>query len=353
MNGTKTTRVLIVATSPESVGGQSIQARRLIDAFQGDDEIEMQFVPNDPPTPFRSVKYLRTIVASVRFWASLVWRVPSADIVHVFSSAMTGYLIATLPPLIVARLFGVPVLLNYHSGELREHIEEWPATALPSMRRTEKIVVPSRFLAEIFAEHGLRAESIANIVDAEKFRFRERSPLSPVFVSNRNLEAHYNVGDVLRAFKLIRESVPEARLIVAGDGTESESLREMEREMAIGNVEFLGRVEPDAMPQVLDSADVYLNTSVVDNMPLSFIEAFAAGLPVVSYATGGIPYIVSDGENGILVKQGDYADLAARAVALVNDPDLAIRIAANARRESEKYTFESVKDAWKKAYRER
>lgn len=351
MNGTNKIRVLIVAPSPESVGGQSIQAKRLIDAFEGDDEVEMSFVPNDPQTPFRSVKYLRTVFASLRFWASLVWRVPSADIVHVFSSAMTGYLIATLPPLVVARLFGVPVLLNYHSGELREHIEEWPATALPSMRRTEKIIVPSSFLVGIFAEHGLRAEAIANIVDAEKFVFRERAPLRPVFVSNRNLEAHYNVGDVLRAFKLIREDLPDARLIVAGDGSEAESLRRLERELEIGNVEFLGRVEPDAMPQVLDSADVYLNTSVVDNMPLSFIEAFAAGLPVVSYATGGIPHMVSDGVNGLLVGQGDYAGLASRAVALVSDPALAVKIAANARDESEKYSFESVRDAWKRAYR--
>ncbi len=350
MDRDRKTRVLIVATSPEIIGGQSIQARRLLEAFDGDEAIELAFLPNDPATPFRRIKYLRTILASLRFWFSLVLKIPQFDVVHVFSSAMTGYVIATLPPLLIARIFGVSSVLNYHSGELREHIEHWPATALPSMRRFDRIVVPSRFLAEIFAENGLEAAVIPNFVDTERFAFREREMLRPMFLSNRNLEAHYNVGDCLRAFQLIQDRVPGASLIVAGSGSEEESLKSLALELDLRNVEFVGRIAPDEMPQIHLKADIYLNSSVVDNMPLSFIEAFSSGLPVVSYATGGIPYIVKDRETGMLAEQGNVEELAARAVELLEDRELARSIVANARAEVSKYSFESVRSDWVNFY---
>lgn len=344
-------KVLVIATSPAVIGGQSIQARRLIDAFADDGAVELRFVPNDPNTPFRGIKYLRTVFASVRFWLSLLISVPRSDVVHVFSSGMSGYAIATLPPFFIARLFGVPAILNYHSGELRDHIEQWPATALPSMRRFESVVVPSEFLVGIFAEHGVAAHSVFNFVDATRFRFKDRERFRPVFLSNRNLEPHYNVGDCLRAFGLIQARIPEARLVIAGAGSEEAELKSLAETIQLKNVDFIGHIQPDRMPELFEECDVYLNTSVVDNMPLSFIESFAAGVPVVSYATGGIPYIVADRESGMLVETGDFEALAARAVEIIEDPELGRRIASNARSEVEKYSFENVRAEWIRVYR--
>ena len=68
------------------------------------------------------------------------------------------------------------------------------------MRMFDRIVVPSRFLVDVFAKFDLQARAIFNFVETEKFKFRDRRPLKPVFLSNRNFEAHYQVGDILRAF---------------------------------------------------------------------------------------------------------------------------------------------------------
>ncbi len=340
------TRVLIVAPSPDKIGGQAIQARRLIEAFDGNPEIELSFLPNDPPTPFSGIKYLRTVAASIRFWFSLLIKVPTADVVHVFSAGMTGYVIATLPPLIVARIFGVPAVLNYHSGELREHIEQWPQTSLPTMRRFQRVVVPSEFLVKIFAGHGIKADAIFNFVDADRFAFRKRDPLRPVFLSNRNFEPHYNVADCLRAFRIIRERFPDARLIVAGYGSQEPELKGLADDLELGNVEFVGRVEPAEMPSLYDRADVFLNSSVVDNMPLSIIESFAAGLPVVTYATGGIPFIVENERNGLLVESLSPEGLAEAAIRLLEDPKLAAGIIKSARDDVAKYSFERVRRDW-------
>src|SRR5215213_6178324 len=121
----KKVKVLIVATSMRVIGGQSIQAKRLLDAFENDFGVEMKFLPNNPETAFQRIKYLRTVFASLKFWWSLLREVYKSDVVQVFSSATTGYIIATLPPLVVSKLYGRKAVLNYHSGELARHIENW------------------------------------------------------------------------------------------------------------------------------------------------------------------------------------------------------------------------------------
>ena len=173
----KKIKVLIVATSMRVIGGQSIQAKRLLDAFDGDAEIELGFLPNNPETLFQNIKYLRTIFASIKFWWSLLLNVYKSDVVQVFSSATTGYIIATLPPLVVSKLYRRKVVLNYHSGELENHIKNWKRSALPTMRRFDEIVVPSQFLVDVFARYGLSATAIYNFVDTEAFRAPETENL--------------------------------------------------------------------------------------------------------------------------------------------------------------------------------
>ena len=343
-------KVLIVATSMRVIGGQSIQAKRLLDAFEADVQIEMHFLPNNPETLFQRVKYLRTIFASLKFWWSLLLNVYRFDVVQVFSSATTGYIIATLPPLVVSKIYRRKVVLNYHSGELADHIRNWRRTALPTMRKFDEIVVPSQFLVDVFAEHGLRATAIYNFVDTDAFRFRERERFRPVFLSNRNFEAHYNVADVLRVFRIIQKRFADAALFVAGFGREEARLKKLAAELKLENVEFVGKITNEEMARLYDRTDIYLNSSLVDNMPLSIIEAFACGLPVVSYETGGIPYLVETGETGLLVAPEDFEALAAKAIFLLADQTAAKKIVAKARAEVVKYSWENVRERWLELY---
>lgn len=344
-------KVALVAPSMKEVGGQSIQAKRLLDAFSGSETVEFSFIPNNPETAFQTVKFLRTIFTSLKFWFLLFARIPQSDIVHVFSSGTTSYIISTVPPLFVSKLFGKKTVLNYHTGEAETHLKNWRLTAKPTMKMFDRIVVPSRFLVDVFAKFDLEATAIFNFVESEKFKFRARNPLEPVFLSNRNFEAHYQVADVLRAFQLIQQKIPEAKLVVAGYGSEESALKKLAAELNLANTEFIGRVEQNEMPKIYDKTDIYLNSSIVDNMPLSIIEAFSCGLPVVSTDAGGIPYIVEDGETGLLVKTNDYEALAKQAVRLLEDENLARKIIRNALEEIGKYNREKVREDWLKLYR--
>jgi len=347
-------KVLFIAPSIRTLGGQSVQGKHLLEAFENDREIEMEFVPIDPKLTrlavLQNIKYVRTVVTSLDYWRLLFEKVRKADFVLVSSAAMSGYTISTLPPLFVAKFYGKKVVLNYHSGEAEHHIETATRTALPSMRKFDEIIVPSQFLVDVFAKYNLKANVIFNFVETEKFAFRTRKPLRPVFLSNRNFEKHYSVGDVLRAFQIVEKKFPAAKLIVAGYGSEENDIKNLAKNLNLKNVEFVGRVEQSEMPKIYNRAEIYLNSSIVDNAPLSIIEAFACGLPVASTNAGGIPYLVENEKTGLLVEMKDYKSLAEAAIRLLENQDLAQTLIVNARSECEKYTWKKVEKKWRELY---
>jgi glycosyltransferase involved in cell wall biosynthesis len=297
----------------------------------------------------QSIKYVRTVVTSLLYVATLLARVRRYDVIHVFSASYLSFVIAPTPAILVSKLYRKKVVLNYHSGEAQDHLERWK-TAIQTIKLVDEIAVPSGYLVDVFARFGFKGRAIFNFVDTEVLCFRERNPLRPVFLSNRNLEPMYNVGCVLRAFRIIQQQYPRARLIVAGDGSQRGALESQAREFGLTGVEFTGRVSPDKMPELYNSADVFLNGSEIDNMPISLIESFASGLPVVTTNAGGIPYIVSNERTGMVVERGDYRTMANSALRLLQDNELALSIARNARAECEKYRWESVRREWLKLY---
>ena len=349
-------RVCVVAPSLDIVGGQAVVAQRLIARLSTDRDLEIAFLPHNPRLPgllraLQRIKYVRTVVTFAAYLLSLVRTLPRHDVIHVFSASYWSFLLAPAPAVLLGRLLGKRVLLNYRSGEAADHLARWRRLVVPIMRRASSIIVPSGYLVDVFSRFGLAAEPIYNFVDVESLPHRVREPLRPVFLSNRNFAPHYNVGCVLRAFRLIQEARPDARLIVAGDGEERAELHRLAGTLGLREVDFVGQVTPARMAELYDAADIYLNTPDIDNMPNSIIESFAAGLPVVTTSAGGIPYIVSHETTALMVGPGDHAALAAGALRLLADPTLARRLAANGREEvTRKYVWPAVHAAWRRAY---
>lgn len=345
-------RVLLVAPALPIVGGQSVQADRLMRRLSEVPGIEVELQPINPQflPKFQRIKYLRTLLTIPKYIMDLLVRVPSFDVIHIFSASYTSFVISPTPALAVSKLYRKPTILNYRSGEAEDHLRRW-RSAVPTIRRFDRIVVPSRYLVDVFSMFGISAEAIFNFVETERFRFRKREPLRPVFLTNRNFEAHYNVACALRSFKGIQAAIAEARLIVVGDGPERTSLHELAGSLGLKGIDFRGSVRPEQMPAVYDEADVYLNASSIDNMPNSIIEAFSAGLPVVSTNAGGIPYIVEHECTGLLSEIDDDEGLARNAIRLFDEPSLAGQLITEARNEVERYTWEKVSDQWIELYR--
>lgn len=347
-------RVLVVAPSLDILGGQAVQADRLMTRLHEEPSLEIGFLPINPRLPgflrkLQAIKYMRTLVTSIWYVASLLTRIPRYDVIHIFSASYFSFVLAPTPAILVARLYGKKVVLNYHSGEAADHLARW-RSAFPILRLAHEIAVPSEYLVRIFEKFGLKARAICNTIETEAFKFRERLPLRPVFLSNRNLESHYGVDCVLRAFAIIQETLPDARLTVAGDGSQRRGLEQLAGELNLRNVEFTGQVDHAKVCALYDTADIYLNGSEIDNQPLSLLEAFACGLPVITTNAGGIPDIVTHNRTGLMVQCGDYGAMAEEAICLLTHAEVSGFIIRQAREECRKYSWDAVRERWMELY---
>jgi glycosyltransferase involved in cell wall biosynthesis len=192
------------------------------------------------------------------------------------------------------------------------------------------VVVPSLYTQQIFRKFGVEAKVIFNVVNQEDFPFKRRHVFKPSFIVSRNLEKIYNIPCVLRAFKLIQTKFPAAELTILGSGSQEESLKSISKRLKLRNVEFTGIVEHRMIKKYYHNADFMLNASVIDNMPISILEAFSSGIPIVSTEAGGIAYMIKDGRNGMLSPLNDQNCLAEKAIYLVENQDVARRISENA-----------------------
>lgn len=347
--------VAIVAPSLDILGGQAVQADRLLRAWRDDPDIDARLVPVNPRGPglagrAQRIKYVRTAVTQALYWPSLVRRLRRADVVHVFSASYTSFLLAPWPALQVARALGKPVLLNYRSGEAPDHLSRSPL-ARRALRGVDLNVVPSSFLRDVFAGFAIDATIIPNVVDTERFAFRHRSPIRPRLLSTRNLEPMYHVACTLRAFRRVQDRHPEATLTLVGAGSEELALRRLASELRLTGVTFAGKVPQDQIARFYAEADVYVQTPEIDNMPSSILEAWASGLPVISTGAGGVPAMATNGRDALITPLGSHDAVAAAIERVLEDQALASRLIEAGRRNTEALTWTRLRECWLEAYR--
>jgi len=348
-------RIAFVAPSLRILGGQAVQADRLLTAWKDDPDVDAWLVPVNPlpPRPLRfalDIKYLRTVVNEATYVPLLLREIAKADVVHVFSASYASFLLAPLPAMLIAKALGKPVVLNYRSGEAPDHLQR-SAVARAAIARADKNIVPSRFLVDVFRGFGIDAEIIPNIVDPDRFVFRDRDPLRPRLVSTRNFDALYNMTATVRAFALVQKRWPDASLTLVGGGPQEQQLRALVDQLGLRQVTFAGRVRPDEIARYYADNDIYIQSPNIDNMPTSVIEAFASGLPVVSTEAGGVPAILAHRRHGLLAPLGDYEALAANVLSLLDQPEWARSLARAAYATCDTCTWPSVRERWLNAYR--
>jgi glycosyltransferase involved in cell wall biosynthesis len=127
-------------------------------------------------------------------------------------------------------------------------------------------------------------------------------------------------------------------------------LRQLADDLRLANVRFAGRVNPSTINEYYADHDIYMQSPDIDNMPLSMLEAFASGLPVVSTEAGGIPTMLEHGRHGLLAPLDDHRALAAHVMRLLDDPDFARLLARAAHLTCNDYAWPSVREKWLDVY---
>ena len=348
-------RILIIAPSLRITGGQSVQAARLLDELRKVPGLHVDFQAIDPQLPgplaaIQKIKYVRTIVTETAYLLALLSRIWRYDVLHAFSAGYWSFLLAPAPVILLGKLFGRKTVLNYRNGTLEDHLVKFPRS-IRLMSWADRIVPPSAYLVDVFAKFRLPASYIFNIIDSAAFPYRERTRPAPRFFHNRGMEPLYNIPCTLRAFAIVQRRYPEASLRLAHDGPLRAELEALVRELGLNNVEFVGFVDQKRMKELYGEAEIYLMSPDFDNMPGSILECYACGLPFVSTAAGGVPFIVENGRTGLLVSVGDYEAMASAALRLLEEPGLARSLAANGRAECDRYKGPEVAAQWAALYR--
>ncbi|HZQ96674.1 MAG TPA: glycosyltransferase family 4 protein [Candidatus Sulfotelmatobacter sp.] len=351
----KRLKISIVAASLRYVGGQSVQADLLVRHWQSDPEAEVKFIPIDPRLPswlswVERIPVLRTVIRQP-FYLAALWRgLADVQVAHIFSASYWSFLIAPAPALWIARLRGKKGVIHYHSGEARDHLRRFPG-ARAILAKADALVVPSEYLVGVFQEFGLKAQAVPNIVDVSQFSFRERRPLRPHLICTRGFHPYYAVDVVVRAFAEVKKQFPEAQLDLLGTGPAESEIRALVRDLNLSGVRFLGAIAREEIGRYYDRADIFINASWLDNMPVSIMEAFACGTPVVSTAAESIPYLVEQQSTGLLSEVGNPQALAENVLRLLRDPELSARLTSAAYAKSQAYHWPAVRQQWLDIYR--
>lgn len=249
---------------------------------------------------------------------------------------------------LLGHLFGHRIVLVLHGGAMRDFMASFPRWSRRVLHRADAIVAPSAFLARAVEPYGFRCQIIPNVIDIALYPHRLRREIAPRLFWMRSFHPVYNPLMAVRVLERLRATHPGATLVMGGQdkGMQEEVARYARSRGLAEAVRLPGFLEMEQKLGEGQAAEIFINTSHVDNMPVAVVEACALGLPVVTTVVGGIPDLLVDGETGLFCPDGDVDAMARSISRLLEEPGLAARLSAAGRRLAERSGWEQVRPQW-------
>lgn len=336
MNAANSRRILMVGTALETQGGVSAVVNVLKEGGLFE-RCGIEYIASH-----RDGGPFAKLAAAVAGWLRCMGRLlgGQAAALHVHMASRASFwrkLLFVLPALALR----VPVIVHLHGGGFKQfHAVESPAP----VRRLIRFVFESAGRVIVLSEGwkdwalsafpGAQVVSIYNpVIMPNPTPFESREGATLLFLGR--VGQGKGAFDLIKAAARLKESFPGLRLVMGGDG-DADGARKRAAELGLADqVELLGWVRGAEKRALLETAAVYVLPSYNEGLPMSVLEAMAAGLPVVSTPVGGIPEAVSDGVEGFLVEPGDVDQLGERLARLLGDAELRQRMGELSRRKIE------------------
>lgn len=280
-----------------------------------------------------------------QFLALLLWRRVDILVIAVFSGR--SFWIAEFATRL-GELTGKRMVLFLHGGNLPVFGPERRNWVEKVFGRADLVLAPSEFLAATFRDWGVDVRVIPNVLAIENYEYSPRVEARPNLLWMRTFHEHYDPTMAVRVFARVLEKFPDAKMTMGGaDHGLLEATRAEARRLGVdGQIQFPGYMLAEAKRRAFAENDVFLNTNVVDNMPVSLLEACASGLVPVATAVGGIPDLVTDGHDGLLVEAGDDEAMAKAVCQLLANSAQYSATSAAARRLAERSSWPQVRNRW-------
>ena len=243
-----------------------------------------------------------------------------------------------------------PYVFTLHGGSLPEFAARWPGRVRRLLASAKIVTAPSGYLKQRMAHCCPEIRVIPNPIDISLYPYRERSPARPKLIWLRAFHEIYNPVMAVKVVAALSSKYPDIQLTMVGpdkgDGSLQRTQAEVVKARLVQKVRFSGPVQKNEVPRVLSEADIFLNTTNVDNTPVSMIEAMACGLCVITTRAGGTPFLVSEGREGLLVECGDVQAMAEGVVRLLEDEPLARCLSQAARQKANDWNWPRMLADW-------
>ena len=250
----------------------------------------------------------------------------------------------------VMRLRYIPIL---HGGDLPHRMDRSRIMAKAIFLNSYRNVAPSGYLLDALKERGFTGEIIPNTLNVEDYKFRLRETIRPKLLYVRAFAGLYNPQMALYVLKDLIATNRDAQLCMVGadkDGT-MEECQLLARELEVEHhVKFAGKLSKKDWHTLSEDYDIFINTTNKDNTPVSVMEAMALGLPVVSTNPGGIPFLIENENDGLLVDVNDVDAMAAKIRLLLGDPISAVSLTKAARSKVEGFDWKHVWLSWSELF---
>jgi glycosyltransferase involved in cell wall biosynthesis len=250
------------------------------------------------------------------------------------------------------KLLNKKVILIVHGGSIPARMKKDATKYLKSFKRADVIVAPSAFMTSTFKEYNAESELIENVVNLNDYHFHHKENFRPRILWMRTLEDIYNPEMAVRVAAILAKKYEDFRMVMAGyDRGSLELVKQLAKELGVQDkIELPGYISKEQKNKYASELDIYICTNRIDNAPVSFIEMMALGLPVVSVNIGGIPYLLEEGYNGLMVNLDDDTAMAKKISSIVEQPQIGKQLAANGKEFSKRFGEAPVLQKWESLF---
>ncbi len=239
----------------------------------------------------------------------------------------------------------IPIL---HGGDLPSRIERSPKLSKYIFKNAFINVSPSLYLKQKFQDFGFsNIEYIPNSIEIKNYPFSRKNVVKPKLFWLRSYKKIYNPLMAIKVANSLKNKGFNPELCMVGPDGDGSFLfaQKLSRDLNV-EVNFKLKMRKEDWIELSEDYNIFLNTTNYDNMPVSIIEAMALGFPIVSTNVGGIPKLINDGEDGLLVDKDDVEAMVNQIIKLINNPELVNQLTNKARTKAEKFNWDIVKIKW-------
>ncbi|MCI2228401.1 glycosyltransferase family 4 protein [Polaribacter sp. MSW13] len=247
----------------------------------------------------------------------------------------------------LARLFKVKYIPILHGGNLPHRIHNNQFLSNLIFKNSYINIAPSNYLYSFFKLKEYKVTHIPNIIELDLYQFKLRKIILPKLFWVRAFKEIYNPTLAIEVLKLLKKEYSNATLCMVGpfvDNSFLETKSLIKKYSLESSVEFTDTLTKEDWHHKSTEFDVFINTTNFDNMPVSVIEAMALGLPIISTNVGGLPFLIDNTVDGVLVEKNNAMEMYKAIKNLIVNYDE--KMVLNAREKAESFSWQKNKTKW-------